>query len=155
MKYFSSVRDRIKQRRIRTWVSAVILAASLAGLSNAIFYFLPVKHEPKSELTEQVGAVEASLDRLRDLERSLKSLKKELQEKSQESARVTREYEEAMKLKAITAEQLDQVKKAVNSQTRMETFLTYFWGLLSGVAGSILATIITDKLKQRRVLQGP
>jgi hypothetical protein len=155
MKYFKSVRDRIKRRRAAAWISALALTASLGGLSSAIYSLVRFEREPKSELTEQVGAVEASLVRLRDLERSLTNLKKELQEKSAESARIAKEYEEAMKLKALTSEQLDQIKKAVNSQSRMDVFLNYFWGFLLGVAGSILATIIVDMWKRRRALQRP
>ncbi|MGQ3194084.1 MAG: hypothetical protein ACT6UH_05685 [Hydrogenophaga sp.] len=155
MKYFKSARDRVKRRQIAAWLSSLALTISLGGLTNALYSLVRVERGPKSELTEQLGAVEASLARLRDLERSLTNLKKELQEKSQESARIVKEYEEAMKLKALTAEQLDQIKKVVNTQSRMDVFLNYLWGFLLGVAGSILATILVDMWKRRRALQRP
>ncbi|SRR5258708_2531102 len=109
----------------------------------------------KSQLSEQVKSVEDSLARLNDLELGLKALKVELQQKSDETSRVTKEYDEAMKLKTLTTDQLNEVKKAVGFRGGMDILRDYFSGLFLGVAGSVLATVITDKWKRQRALSKP
>ena len=100
-------------------------------------------------------SVEDSLARLGDLERGLLALKVDLENKARESAQVSKEYEEAMRLKALTSEQLESVRRAVSSQSRSDVFWNYFFGFILGVAGSVVATILTDKWKQRRSLADP
>jgi hypothetical protein len=154
-KYFKSARDRLRRRKIAGTLSGVAMATALGGLTGALIPYVQSKREPQSHLNEQVASVESSLARLNDVERSLEALKAELQQKSEESARVRREYEEAMKLQPVTAEQMAQVKKAVGSQSGMEIFRNYLFGFLLGVAGSVFATLITDWWKQRRALRRP
>lgn len=154
-KYFKTARDRQQRQKFAALVSSFAVAVSVGVLGNLLYDTLRSSAEPSSKLTEQVKTVENSLARLRDLEQSLKALKNDLEQKSVESARITKEYEEAMKLKALTAEQLEQVKKAVSGQSGTEIFLNYFFGILLGVAGSVLATVITDRWKQRRELRLP
>lgn len=154
-KYFKSVQARIKQRKIAASVATVALLISISGIGSGLYSFFGSKIEPKSQLGEQVKNVEDSIKKLNDLETSLNELKKDLQQKSEESARIAKEYEAAMKLKSLTSEQLEQVKKAVGSQSSMEIFQNYFFGFLLGVAASVIANVITDELKRRRVLTGP
>jgi hypothetical protein len=132
-KYFKTARDRGQRQKLEILVSTIAAAVSIGVLANLLYdYSLRSRAEPSSKLTEQVKTVENSLARLRDLEQSLKVLKDDLEQKSAESARITKEYEEAMKLKALTAEQLEQVKKAVSGQSGTEIFLNYFFGFLLG-----------------------
>ena len=154
-KYFKTARDRLRRQKLATALSSFVAAVSIGMLANLIYDAIRPKIEPRSQLSEQVKTVEDSLTRLNELERSLKALKDDLQQKSAESARINKEYEEAMKLKALTTDQLDRVKKAVSTQSGMDIFLNYFFGFLLGVAGSVLATVITDKWKQRRSLREP
>lgn len=154
-KYFKTARKRQQRQKFAALVSSFAVAVSVGVLGNLLHDSLRARVEPSSKLTEQVKSVESSLARLRDLEQSLKLLKDDLEQKSAESARITKEYEEAMKLKALTSEQLEQVKKAVSGQSGAEIFLNYFFGFLLGVAGSVLATVITDRWKQQRELRKP
>jgi hypothetical protein len=154
-KYFKTAHDRQQRQKLAALLSLFTVAVSVAVWASLLYDSLRSRAEPSSKLTEQVKTVENSLARLRDLEQSLKTLKDDLQQKSAESARITKEYEEAMKLKALTAEQLEQVKKAVAGQSSTDIFLNYFFGFLLGVAGSVLATVITDKWKQRCELRKP
>lgn len=154
-KYFKTARERQQKQKYAALVSSFAVAVSVGVLGNLLYDSMRARAEPSSKLTEQVKSVESSLARLRDLEQSLKALKDDLVHKSAESARITKEYEEAMKLKALTAEQLEQVKKAVSGQSGAEIFLNYLFGFLLGVAGSVLATVITDRWKQRRELRKP
>ncbi len=130
-------------------------AGVLVSVISLLFSIVPfTKDKERDSFESQIQAVEANLNSLKALERSLSALKKELQTTSEESARIKREYEEALKLKAITSEQLEQVKKAVSAQSASDTFLNYFFGFLLGVAGSVLATVITDRWKAKRALSG-
>lgn len=152
-KYFKEVAQKVRQRRLSLWLSSVGVVASVVSMLFAIIPF--TKDKERDSFESQIQAVEANLNSLRALERNLSALKKELQTTSEESTRIKMEYEEALKLKAITAEQLEQIKKAVSAQSTTDTFLNYFFGFLLGVAGSILATVITDRWKARRELSGP
>lgn len=154
-RYFKAVRQRVKIRRLSEIVSLVAVAASLAGLTSSFFSYRDTTSTESTSFSSQIESVEESLSRLKSLEAGLRTLKDDLRSQSEESARVTKEYEEAMKLKALTSEQLEQVKLAINSQSRGEVFMNYFLGFLLGVAGSVLATIITDRWKQRRALAKP
>lgn len=152
-KYFKEVAQRVWLRRLHFIFGLVGVLASVVSL---VFSVIPLtKEKERKSFESQIQAVEANLNSLKTLERNLSALKKELQTTSEESARIKREYEEALKLKAITAEQLEQIKKAVSTQSTGDTFLNYFFGFLLGVAGSILATVITDRWKAKRALSGP
>lgn len=152
-KYFKEVAQKVRQRRLAFVTGSVGVLASVMSLLFSIGPF--TKDKERNSFESQIQAVEANLNSLKALERSLSALKKELQTTSEESARIKREYEEALKLKAITSEQLEQIKKAVSAQSATDTFLNYFFGFLLGVAGSMLATVITDKWKAKRALSGP
>ncbi|NWC43933.1 restriction endonuclease [Pseudomonas edaphica] len=149
-RYFKSVSQKIFQRRVAV---ATSFAGILASVLSLLFTMIPlVEEKEKSSFESQIQSVETNLQGLKQMERNLDALKKELQATSDESAQIKRDYEAALKLKAITSEQLEQINKAVNSQTATDTALNYFFGFLFGVAGSILATVITDRWKARREL---
>lgn len=151
-KYFKEVAQRVRQRRLAFVTSSAGVLVSVIALVFSIAPF--TKDKGRDSFESQIQAVEANLNSLKALEQSLSVLKKELQTTSEESARIKREYEEALKLKAITSEQLEQIKKAVSAQSASDTFLNYFFGFLLGVAGSVLATVITDRWKAKRALSG-
>jgi hypothetical protein len=151
-KYFPAVRRRVTRRRLIGAASGLGAAFSVLALILSLYETLVPKE--KSTFQGQIFAVEDSLKGLRALEQSLQGLKRELEQTSEESNRIRREYEEVMKLKVVTAEQLEQIRKAVSSQSAWEVFLNYFFGFLLGVASSALATIIMDRIKKRRALSG-
>jgi hypothetical protein len=152
-KYFKEVAQKVRLRRLS---AASSLIGIIVSALSFIFTVIPFSKDKEHDFFEsQIQAVESNLSSLRALEHSLTALRKELENTSEESARIKREYEEALKLKAITSEQLEQIKKAVSAQSASDTFLNYFFGFLLGAAGSILATIITDRWKAKRALSGP
>lgn len=144
-KYFKNIQKRVKLRTASEIISVFGVVLSLLGLIGSFHEFRqPAPLNPASFGT-QIASVEESLDRLKTLEAGLQELKNELRSKSDEAVRISKEYEDAMKLKALTKEQLEQVKLAVGTQSRVEVFMNYFLGFVLGVAGSVLATIITDR----------
>ncbi|RFQ06044.1 hypothetical protein D0O09_02405 [Pseudomonas putida] len=149
-KYFKAAVMKKKKRTFIAAGSGVIVAfASLSLLSTA--WKEVVNPEPFT-FEDRINAVEQNLQSLRSLEESLQDLKVELQEKSAETARIQLEYEEALKLKSFTDEEINRFKKAASTTNAMETFLNYFYGFIIGVFGSVLATILTDQWKARRAL---
>lgn len=151
-KYFKEIAQKVRLRRLSAASSLIGIIVSVMSFSYTIITF--DKDKEPDIFESQIQAVETNLDSLKALEHSLTALRKELENTSEDSARIKREYEEALKLKAITSEQLEQVKKAVSAQSASDTFLNYFLGFLLGAAGSILATIITDRWKAKRALSG-
>ena len=150
--YFKGVAQRVRARRL-TFVAS--LSGVLVSVISLLFSIAPfTKDKEHDSFESEIRSVEANLNSLKALERSLSALKKELQTTSEESVRIKKEYEEALKLKEITSEQLEQVKKAVNAQSAIDTFFNYFFGFLLGIAGSVLATVITDWWKAKRALSG-
>jgi hypothetical protein len=154
-KYFKSVRDRARRRTVIQLLSVVGFAISLIGLLISLHRLYRANTKPESQFVTQIKSVEESLTRLADLEESLKSLKGELQQKAEEAIRISKEYEEAKKLKALTTEQLALVGTAIRTHERKDVLLNYFWGFLLGIASSVLATIVTDRWKHKQALSKP
>jgi tRNA splicing endonuclease len=142
-------------RKRGTWlaVSLIGIFTSVLSLKYATAPF--TNDQERDSFKNKIHAVETNLNNLKGLEDSLIELKKELQKTSYESAKIKKEYEEALKLKEVTAEQLAHIKIAVSAQSSSDTLLNYFLGFILGVASSILATIITDRWKAKRALSGP
>ncbi|MBF8774090.1 hypothetical protein [Pseudomonas fulva] len=149
-KYFKTAVAKKKRRTLIAAGSAVIVAfSSLSLISTA---WKEVVNPQPFTFEDRINAVEQNLQSLRSLEESLQDLKLELQEKSAETARIQLEYEEALKLKSFTDEEINRFKKAASTTNAMETFLNYLYGFIIGVFGSILATIVTDRWKAMRAL---
>jgi hypothetical protein len=127
-KYFKSLRKRVKLRNASEIISVVGVIFSLLGLGASFYEYRKTPPLKPDSFGTQITSVEESLARLKALEAGLQGLKEELKSKSDEAARVSKEYEDAMKLKALTKEQLEQVKLAVGSQSRAEVFMNYFLG---------------------------
>ncbi len=149
-KYFKPAAADRRKRILTSFV------AVLAVIFSTLSYFAQVwdqlyKPEPSS-FESRIDSVEQNLRGLKSLEQSLQGLKAQLQETSAETARIQLEYEEALKLKSFTDEEINRFKKAASTTSAMDTFLNYFYGFLLGVSGSILATIITDRWKTWRAL---
>lgn len=150
-KFFKKAASRKNRRRMWLGLSSMIIGASMTTMVWTIT-------NPADEavttpsLESKITAVENNLQGLKSLENSLHDLKAELQEKSIESVRIQRDYEEALKLKLFTEEEINRFKRATSVTDPTETFLNYFIGFIVGVFGSILATIITDMWKTRRAM---
>jgi len=149
-KYFKPAAAVKRKRMLTVGVSVLTIAFSIMSMVSMLWEGV-IKPEPTS-FEGRINSVEQNLRGLKSLEQSLQGLKAELQETSVETARVQLEYEEALKLKSFTEEEINRFKKAVSTTGTVDTFLNYFYGFLLGVFGSILATIITDRWKTWRSL---
>jgi hypothetical protein len=70
-----------------------------------------------------------------------------------ERYRIKNEYEETLKLKDITEEQLSIIRKSLNTQNTSKMILNAILGFIFGVASSITGTVIYEKRKRYKMLQ--
>ena len=152
--FFRGVK-RETQTRFRKGLAGVAVIA-LSMLLSAAGVGLALYVSPTSKpttLVAQLTNVESSLEKLHGLEENLKMLRTEINKEADETARVKREYEQAMTLKPLTTEQLDRVKAAVTRQTPFEFWSALLGGFLGGVGSSILGTVLLDEFRRRRALR--
>lgn len=150
-RYFDKVRDKVRKRKYAEYLSVLASVASVIGLILSLYSYN--NHEETTSLDRQIDSVEMALKGVRSLEGSLSDLKGELTKTSKESEQIKKEYEEALKLKSVTADQLKQIRKAVSSQTNSEIVFNYLLGFLLGVGSSILGAVIYDRIRRFRALQ--
>lgn len=150
-RYFEKVREKVKIRNYLEYTAALGAIISIFGLVFSLYTFNIEK--TGASLNNQIDSVEVALKGVRDLEKSLSKLKGDLQDTSSESERIKREYEEALKLKSITSEQLNQIKKAVSAQSKPEIVMNYLLGFLLGLGSSIFGAIIYERIKRFRTLR--
>lgn len=149
-KYFKTAVEKKKKRTFIAAGALVMVAFSTLSLVSATWKDV-ISPQPFT-FEDRINEVEQNLQSLKSLEESLNDLKVELLHKSAETARIQLEYEEALKLRSFTDDEINRFKRAASTANAMETFLNYFYGFIIGVFGSILATIITDRWKARRAL---
>lgn len=150
-RYFEKVREKVKKRTYAEYFGVLGSTLSIIGLVVSLYSFNA--RENNSSLDKQIDSVEMALKGVKTLEGSLGKLKNELKNTSAESERIKKEYEEALKLKSITNDQLDQIKKAVSAQTKSEIVLSYLLGFLLGLGSSILGAVIYERIKRLRALR--
>lgn len=149
-KYFKTAVEKKKKRTFIAAGALVMVTFSTLSLVSATWKDV-ISPQPFT-FEDRINEVEQNLQSLKSLEESLNDLKVELLHKSAETARIQLEYEEALKLRSFTDDEINRFKRAASTANAMETFLNYFYGFIIGVFGSILATIITDRWKARRAL---
>jgi hypothetical protein len=71
----------------------------------------------------------------------------------QESKAIEVEYQNAKKLEKLTKEQYEVISKAIGRKSAYQTIFDYSMGLLLGVAGSLIASVIYSRVKQNRLLK--
>jgi hypothetical protein len=120
---------------------------------NCINLYERYRIEPETSLQKNIVVLEKALDGLQELETNLVNLKTEIKKTSEKSARIKNEYEETLKLKDITEEQLSIIRKSLNTQNTSKMILNAILGFIFGVASSITGTVIYEKRKRYKMLQ--
>lgn len=151
-KYFENAMSRARTRKLMMHTSILVVALSTGWGAFKLHSAQNTLAKSESDFSTQIASVEDSLRKLRDLEAELQILKFEIQQKSVESIIITKEYEDALKLKSITSEQLEQIHKAVTTQGMFEFAMNFLVGIATGLATSFLYSIATDRWKRKKTV---
>lgn len=106
----------------------------------------------KPPLQERIESVERALANLKDLEQQLTGIRKDMVETEQARKAIEEKYAKAKELEKLTDEQFEAVQAALRSQSWRRTLVDYLLGFILGVAGSLTASVIYLRLRQRRAL---
>lgn len=124
--------------------------ASLFGLLSDISTLLPLKDHPG--LDSRIERVDSALKAMKGLESHLSQIKTDMKKTAEESKKIEEEYQKALELKTLTADQLAMMRKALESESWQQRLLNYILGFLLGIASSITASIIYSRIRQHRAL---
>lgn len=125
--------------------------SSIAGLlASGIFFFVQPE---KPQLQERIETVERALGSLKDLEEQLTDIKGDMVETEKAAKVIEHEYAKAKELEKLTQEQFEAVKNALRSQSWQKTALNYGLGFVLGIASSLIASVISSRIRQHRSLR--
>jgi hypothetical protein len=146
----ASAEKRSRRQSRELWWGTLGTVASIAGIIVSGFSFF-VQPTP-SPLHQRIETVESAIDNLKNLENELIDIREEMAQTERATRAIEEEYEKAKQLQQLTDEQFSAVKSALEKTSWQKTLLDYFLGFLLGVAGSLTASVIYSRAKQRRAL---
>jgi len=145
-------RQRTARQRLELVIGVIGGISSIAGLLlSGMFYF--GKPAKKPQLRERIETVESAMGSLKELERQLTDIKKDMVETEKAARTIEQEYAKAKELEKLTAEQYEALKKALLSQSWQKTAIDYGLGFLLGIAASLIANVIYSRVRQHRALR--
>lgn len=124
-------------------------ASIFSSILSGTFFVEP----DKPQLYERIEKVELALVSIKNLEKYLDDIKQDMIKTEQESKAIEVEYQNAKKLEKLTKEQYEVISKAIGRKSAYQTIFDYSMGLLLGVAGSLIASVIYSRVKQNRLLK--
>ncbi|MGO8837297.1 MAG: restriction endonuclease [Limisphaerales bacterium] len=125
-----------------------VLVALLGGvLSNGL---LSKKSQP---LDARIQSVESALASIKGLEETLGKVRDDMVATETATRELNKKYAEAKELEKLTDVQLQALKETLQSEKWWRTAMNYVIGFVLGVASSMIASVILDRWKQRRMLQ--
>lgn len=126
------------------------VAVSITGLFSNFSNYLSPADRPG--LDRRIERVDSTLEAMKGLEEHLTQIKTDMHRTAAESKKIEEEYNKALELKTLTADQLEMMKKALESESWQQRVANYILGFLLGIASSITASIIYSRIQQRRAL---
>jgi hypothetical protein len=143
-------RRAVRQR----WELIVGLTAALssivAWLASGTFFFLQPE---KPRLQERIETVERAIGSLKDLEKQLIDIKRDMVETEKARKVIEQEYTKARELEKVTQEQFEAVRSALRSQSWQKTALNFVLGFILGIASSLIASVVHSRIQQHRALR--
>lgn len=137
-----------------TWgvFSVAILILVTVG-SNFIQY----SKTKENNLNTRIENVSKALNDIKNLEKHLNEIKTEMKKTQHESEIIQRDYEKSQILKELTNEQQEALKDVmgVASTSWWVKVFDYCLGFFLGIAASVIASIIYDKIKRNKALNSP
>ena len=146
----ASAEKRVRRQSRELWFGLLGAIASILGvIASGVSLFVQPTPPP---LRQRIETVENAIDNLKNLENELVDIKEEMAQKERATRAIEEEYEKAKQLQQLTDEQFSAVKSALEKKSWKKTLLDYFLGFVLGVAGSLTASVIYSRAKQKRAL---
>jgi hypothetical protein len=108
---------------------------------------------PPTTLDNRIRTVENALGTIRDLESYLDSIKQDMIKTERATLLLSERHAQAKKLDAITQEQFEAIKTALQTESWFWKIFGWVMAFVSGVASSYLASALRSWLRQRRALE--
>ncbi|SHI02108.1 restriction endonuclease [Desulfofustis glycolicus] len=144
---------RSRSRKQRSLFVIGFLGALSSILGSFISTYLFFAEPEKPLLNERIEKVELALGSLKNLENYLDDIKADMIQTEKETKAIEIEYQKAKELEKLTKEQYEVISKAIGRKSTYQTIFDYSMGLLLGVAGSLIASVIYTRIKQNRLLK--
>jgi hypothetical protein len=142
-----AAQKRSQQQRMELIVG--VLGASVSIMALVVTLFAVPSKPP---LYQRIETVEKAIDNLKNLEKELVDIKRDMAATEQAARAIKEEYHQAKELEKLTDTQFEAIKSALQRESWQKTLLNYFLGFLLGVAGSLTASVIYTRLVQKRAL---
>lgn len=143
---YKSIEKEKRTKYLASIAAAIGMIGSIVGFIMVGKYFYEAEDQ---SLKARINNVQGALNNISNLENYLNSIKSDLEYTAKESAKIQREYKEALKLKELTQEEIIALRGAVGykSQSWWREILEYFLGFILGVAASIVASYCYERIK--------
>lgn len=142
--------QRQRSQKFRLSLSYIAGLCSILGL---FISFYSVFHPNKAPLDKRIETVEKALGSMRDLERYLSDIKRDMEDTQKATAIINQKYAEAKELEKLTAAQLSALQATLKGQNWRWTVLNYVFGFILGVASSLFASVLYARWQQRKALE--
>lgn len=148
MKEKATQRDFIYTKSKMFFLLSIIIALfSMATLLNDLFVAFNLS---KTNDATQIKEVEDAIIHIKNLEEYLVKIKNEILATKHAQDKIEEEYDKAKELEKLTGPQIEAIRIAINKRATSDKIMGYIWGLLLGVAGSLLASFIYGVIKRKR-----
>ena len=139
---------RTRRQKKDFWMG---IAGSLASMLGVIVASAAALFPGQQEsLSQRIDSVDKAINSLNSLEKELAVIKTDLVETEKATEAIEAEYEQAKELQQLSDEQFVAVKTALQQQSWRKTAIDYLLGFVLGVGGSLTASVIYSRFKQRR-----
>lgn len=148
-----TLREALKRRRYQlTAFSLAILGVIISAVGLISDSYPSRQSSALPNLETRIKSVDGALEGIKGLEDHLTQIKSDMETTAAESKQIRAEYEKALQLKILTADQLAMMKKVLKEESWQQRLSNYLLGFLLGIASSITASIIYALFQQHRAL---
>jgi hypothetical protein len=148
--YFKNVKAKreTKASLLKSSIIGIIIsvAAGLASTTSLI-------GEKNKPLEGRIQNVEVALNNIKDLEKSLSTIKEDMIATEMKNREITEEYEKLKGVEAIIKEKKESLDSILNYKPWYKIVIDYIIGFLLGVFTSIIGSIVYDKWRLRKSLE--
>jgi hypothetical protein len=148
-RYFTILEKKKKRNRTSFYASLIGVLISLFATFSTIYSEIQSKDKP---LKERINNVEQALNGIKGLEKDLESIKSDMIKTDLENKKILEEYEKMKGLEDIVIEKKESLNIVLNYEPWYKKALNYFFGLLTGIFTSIIASILYERWKLKREL---